>query len=253
LHLDRSPWQKPFTVDDLRLGDALAAQVSAGIESAQLLRKQRDLFINTISLMADLVELRDAYTGGHTTRVMNYSLLLAQELQLPGSDVEIIRVGTPLHDIGKIGIDDAILRKPDRLTPEEFEAMKLHTVKGAEILATVPDLHPVIPIVRSHHERWDGKGYPDGLAAEDIHPLARIVAVADAYDAMTSDRPYRNGLATSVAFAEVEKQSGRQFDPRCASAFLAMRDKILQQTRNHAGAQVTNKVKVVQVSEQCKP
>src|SRR5205807_8747206 len=133
---------------------------------------------------------RDQYTGGHTARVTNYSLLLADQLSLSAGDKELLRIGTPLHDIGKIGIDDAILRKPDRLTPEEFEAMKLHTVKGAEILATVPDLRPVIPIVRSHHERWDGRGYPDALAGKDIPALARVVALADAFDAMTSDRPY---------------------------------------------------------------
>ena len=169
LHLDRSPWQKPFTMDDLHLADALAANVSAGIECAQLLRKQRDLFLDTITILAQAVELRDEYTGGHTYRVTTYSMLLAEKLEMSPADVELIRIGTPLHDIGKIGIDDAILRKPDKLTPEEFEIMKTHTVKGAEIIATVPDLRPIIPIVRSHHERWDGKGYPDGLGGEAIH------------------------------------------------------------------------------------
>lgn len=249
LHLDRSPWQKPFTMDDLHLGDALAANVSAGIESAQLLRKQRDLFFNTITILAQAVELRDTYTGGHTARVTRYSLMLAEELGLPAEDVELIRIGTPLHDIGKIGIDDSILRKPDRLTPEEFEAMKLHTVKGAEIVATVPDLHPIIPIVRSHHERWDGKGYPDGLAGEAIPMVARIVAVADAYDAMTSDRPYRKGMAAATAFAEVEKQSGRQFAPACATAFLAVRDKIHLETKNHVSTQVFRGKKALQEAQ----
>ena len=124
LHLDRSPWQKPFTMDDLHLADALAANVSAGIECAELVRKQRDLFLDTITILAQAVEMRDEYTGGHTLRVSTYSILLAQELNLPMQDIELIRIGTPLHDIGKIGIDDAILRKPDRLTPEEFEIMK---------------------------------------------------------------------------------------------------------------------------------
>ena len=113
LHLDRSPWQKPFTMDDLHLADALAANVSAGIECAQLLRKQRDLFLDTITILAQAVELRDEYTGGHTLRVSTYSLLLAEHLNMSPQDVELIRIGTPLHDIGKIGIDDAILRKPD--------------------------------------------------------------------------------------------------------------------------------------------
>jgi putative nucleotidyltransferase with HDIG domain len=246
LHLDRSPWQKPFTTDDLRLGDALAAHVSAGIEAAQLLRKQKEFFLNTITILAQAVELRDRYTGGHTQRVTAYSVLLAQQLELTDNDVEVIRLGTPLHDIGKIGIDDAILRKPDKLTPEEFEIMKTHTVKGAEILQTVPEMQDVIPIVRSHHERWDGHGYPDGLAGEAISPLARIVAVCDAYDAMTSDRPYRKGLAAHIGFAELEKQSGRQFDPRCAAAFLAIKDRIQQETRNKQCTQVCSAVKPAQ-------
>jgi putative nucleotidyltransferase with HDIG domain len=228
LHLDRSPWQKPFTVDDLQLADALAANVSAGIESAQLLRKQRDLFLDTITILAQAVELRDEYTGGHTLRVTTYSMLLAQHLKMSAADLELIRTGTPLHDIGKIGIDDAILRKPDRLTPQEFAAMKLHTVKGAEIIETVPDLKPIIPIVRHHHERWDGKGYPDGLGGEVISPLARVVGIADAFDAMTSDRPYRKGMAADVAFEEVRKGAGTQFDPVFAKGFLEIREEIVR-------------------------
>jgi putative nucleotidyltransferase with HDIG domain len=228
LHLDRGPWQTPFTKDDLHLADALAANVSAGIESASLLRKQRDLFLNTITILAQAVELRDTYTGGHTARVTSYSTLLGQQLGLQPKEMELIRIGTPLHDIGKIGVDDAILRKADKLTKEEFEAMKLHTVMGAEILETLPELHPVIPIVRSHHERWDGLGYPDKTAEDKTPRLARIVCVADAFDAMTSDRPYRKGMPAQAAFAEVEKQKGKQFDPECAAAFLLIREKVLQ-------------------------
>jgi HD-GYP domain-containing protein (c-di-GMP phosphodiesterase class II) len=231
LHLDRSYWQKPFTKDDLHLADALAANVSAGIECAQLLRKQRDLFENTITVLAQAVELRDLYTGGHTDRVTNYSLLLAKKLELPAKEIDLIRTGTPLHDIGKIGIDDAILRKPGKLTAEEFDIMKTHTVKGAQIVATVPDLAPIIPIVRSHHERWDGNGYPDKLAAEQTPHLARIVAVADAFDAMTSDRPYRKGMPAEAGFEELEKQSGKQFDPKFAAAFLEIRGQIIEEMK----------------------
>jgi putative nucleotidyltransferase with HDIG domain len=227
LHLDRGPFQKPFTQDDLHLADGLAANVSAGIESAQLLQKQRELFVSTITVLAQAVELKDDYTGGHTARVTKYSELLARQMNLSAEDLNWIRFGTPLHDIGKIGIDDAILRKPGKLTPEEFRIMQSHTVKGAVILGSVPDLAPVIPIVRSHHERWDGKGYPDGLAGTAIPQLARIVAVADTFDAMTSDRPYRKGMPSEVAFAEVAKQSGLQFDPECAAAFLAIRERVV--------------------------
>jgi HD-GYP domain-containing protein (c-di-GMP phosphodiesterase class II) len=226
LHLDRGPFQPPFNLDDLHLADAIAASVSAGIESAQLLEKQRDLFVHTVTALAQAVELRDQYTGGHTQRVTDYSLLLADELKLSTADRQKIQVGTPLHDIGKIGIDDAILRKPGRLTPEEFEAMKTHTLKGAAILETIPDLAPLIPIVRNHHERWDGRGYPDGLAGEQIPRLARIVAVADAFDAMTSNRPYRPGMPLDAAFAQIGDGAGTQFDPDCARAFLRLRERI---------------------------
>lgn len=236
LHLDRSPLQKPFTREDLRLADGLAANVSAGIECAQLLKKQRDLFLNTITILAQAVEMRDEYTGGHTLRVTNYSLMLAEHLNFAPKDVDLIRIGTPLHDIGKIGIDDAILRKPERLTPEEFEIMKTHTIKGAEILSTIPDLQTIIPIVRHHHERYDGKGYPDGLAGEDISPLARVVALADAFDAMTSDRPYRKGMPATVAFAEIEKMAGSQFDPNFAAGFLAIREKLVADMRTNTSA-----------------
>ncbi len=229
LHLDRGPGQKPFTMDDLHLADALAANVSAGIECAQLVKKQSDLFLDTITVLAQAVEMRDKYTGGHTSRVNTYALLLARQLNLSSRDVELIRIGTPLHDIGKIGIDDAILRKPGGLSPEEFAIMKTHTIKGADIVSTVPDLRPILPIVRSHHECWDGSGYPDGLIGEAISPLARVVALADAFDAMTSDRPYRKGMTPAVAFAEIEKQTGRQFDPLFAAAFLDIRQAILEE------------------------
>jgi putative nucleotidyltransferase with HDIG domain len=232
LHLDRGPLQKPFSKDDLHLGDALAAHVSAGIESAQLLKKQRELFYATVSMLAQSVELRDQYTGGHTARVTEYSMLLGQHLDLSPEDLHLIRIGTPLHDIGKIGIDDSILRKPGKLTPQEFEIMKTHTTKGARILEQVEDLHPMIPIVRSHHERWDGLGYPDGLAGEQIPRLARIVGVCDAFDAMTSDRPYRQGMPADGAFAEVEKMRGMQFDPVVADAFLKIRGRILQEMQS---------------------
>ena len=231
LHLDRGYFQTAFTEDDLLLADALAAHVSAGIEAATLLRKQRELFLKTIMMLAQMVELRDEYTGGHTQRVTRYADLLAEQLGLPDDERELIRIGTPLHDIGKIGIADEILRAPRRLTPDEFAVMQTHTTLGADYLHAITELHPIIPIVRHHHERWDGTGYPDRLAKADIPRLARIVAVADAFDAITSDRPYhpeQQGKPADEAFAEVELQAGRQFDPECAAGFLAVRDKILE-------------------------
>ena len=233
LHLDRGPLQHPFNRDDLFLADALAANVSAGIESALLFQKQRETFLATITALAQAVELRDDYTGGHTLRVAKYSEMLALELKVTAHELYWIRMGTPLHDIGKIGIRDAILQKPGPLTAEEFQIMKTHTVKGVAILETMQDMAPAIPLVRSHHERWDGKGYPDGLSGKDIPRLARIVAVADTFDAMTSDRPYRAGMPPRKAFKEVEAQSGLQFDPECAAAFLSMQEEIVRVMESH--------------------
>jgi putative nucleotidyltransferase with HDIG domain len=231
LHLDRNVFQDGFTEDDLQLADALAAHASAGIEAAMLLRKQRELFLNTIMVLAQMVELRDEYTGGHTQRVTKYAIALAQHMGLPHDQIELVRTGTPLHDVGKIGISDEILRKPGKLTPAEFAVMQTHTTLGAEYLSNIPELLSVIPIIRNHHERWDGTGYPDRLAKGDIPLLARIVAVADAFDAMTSDRPYhtnKKGRPPAEAMAEVEAQAGRQFDPDCARAFLEIKDDIVQ-------------------------
>jgi putative nucleotidyltransferase with HDIG domain len=189
--------------------------------------KQRELFLFAIEKLAQAVELRDAYTGEHSRRVTRFAVLLGRQLRLSAEDVELIRIGTPLHDIGKIGIEDTILRKPGPLTPAEFEVMKTHVTKGAEIIEKMPDLAAAVPIVRSHHERWDGGGYPDGLRGEDIPRLARVVAVANAFDAMAFDTPYRRGRAAEVAFAEIERQRGLQFDPDVATAFLQVREKVV--------------------------
>jgi HD-GYP domain-containing protein (c-di-GMP phosphodiesterase class II) len=226
LHLDRGPLQEPFTQDEFYLADAIAATVSVGIESAQLVEQEREQFIQTVTALARTVELRDQYTANHTQRVTDYSLLIADALRVSPAERHRIQIGTPLHDVGKIGIPDAILRKTGPLTADEFELMKSHTVKGADILETIAALRPMIPIVRNHHERWDGRGYPDGLAGEAIAREARIVAVADAFDAMTSDRPYRRALPAEVAFKELLNKSGSHFDPECARAFVDVHGRV---------------------------
>jgi HD-GYP domain-containing protein (c-di-GMP phosphodiesterase class II) len=227
LHLDRGPNQVPFNDYEFHLADAIAANVAIGIESAQLVEEQREQFVQTVTSLARAVEVRD-YSTGNTRRVTEYSLLLADELKVTPTERYHIQIGTPLHDIGKIGIDDAVLRKPDRLTPEEFEHMKLHTIKGAAILESINALNPVIPIIRNHHERWDGGGYPDGLHSDRIARTARIVAVADAFDAMTSDRPYRPAMTAEEAFEELLSKSGSHFDPACVQAFVRMRPYVEQ-------------------------
>jgi putative nucleotidyltransferase with HDIG domain len=230
LELDRGLNDDPFTRDDLQRADALAANMSFAFESArQLQDRQHALFIQTVIAFSQVIEMRDPYTGGHAQRVTDYALLLAEEMNLSEMDRHHLRVGSPLHDIGKIGIDDAILRKTDRLTPEEFELMKSHTVKGAALLRTLPGLDMVLPIVRNHHERWDGEGYPDQLAGATIPLLARVVAVVDTFDAMTTDRPYRKGMPIEQALVLIEGGAGSQFDPACVEAFVRLRPLLEQQ------------------------
>jgi putative nucleotidyltransferase with HDIG domain len=136
------------------------------------------------------------------------------------TDLAVLRLGGLLHDIGKIGVPDAVLNKPGRLEPGEFNLMKQHTVIGDQIIQAIPQLQVIAPIVRSHHERVDGRGYPDGLAGETITPLARITAIADSFDAMTSDRSYRRGMPVEKAMEEIRRGMGSQFDPDMAKAFL---------------------------------
>jgi HD-GYP domain-containing protein (c-di-GMP phosphodiesterase class II) len=226
LHLDRGPLQAPFSREEFQLADALAATVSVGIESAQLVEKQKKQFLQTVSALGRAVEIRDQHTTNHTNRVTSYALLLAEELKVSDPERLLLQIGTPLHDIGKIGIEDAVLCKPSSLTEAEFEHMKSHTLKGAAILETIPGLRSAIPIARHHHERWDGTGYPDGLGQNQIALIARIVAVADAFDAMTSHRPYRKALSLDVAFEELLNKSGSHFDPACVRAFLTRRAQI---------------------------
>jgi putative nucleotidyltransferase with HDIG domain len=192
---------------------------------------QRQRLVAGLEQMAQTVEKRDAYTGEHSRRVASFAVLLGEQLRLSADDLELLRLAAAVHDIGKIEIEDAILRKPGPLAPAEFEVMKTHTTKGAKILEPVPDLAPVVSIVRSHHERWDGGGYPDGLKGEDIPRLARIVAVANTFDAMVFDTPYRRGQAAEIAFAEIEKQKGLQFDPEVVDALLQLRDRVAEAMR----------------------
>jgi putative nucleotidyltransferase with HDIG domain len=170
--------------------------------------------------------MRDEYTGNHTQRVTAYSLILAEELGMPEAERRKLQVATLLHDIGKIAIDDQILRKPGRLSDPEFDRMRTHVLRGWEIIQMIPGLAWALPVVRGHHERWDGRGYPDGLAGEGIPLTARVVAVADAFDAMTSDRPYRAGMPAARAFAELQAGAGTHFDPGCVAAFLRVRAKV---------------------------
>jgi putative nucleotidyltransferase with HDIG domain len=172
--------------------------------------------------LINALDLRDTETQGHSRRVALYARRLAEQMHVGAEDVRDVERGALLHDIGKIGVSDTILLKPGKLTDEEWVEMRKHALHGYEILRGIEFLGNARLVVRSHHERFDGKGYPDGLAKESIPIGARIFAVIDTYDAMTSDRPYRKALSASVAREEILKQTGAQFDPACADAFLGI-------------------------------
>lgn len=226
LHLDRGPFQEPFTRDDFDLADAVACYVSVGIESALLLEQQRDLFVRAATALTRAADPRDGGAGDHTRGVTACALMLAEELGLSAAERQHIEIGAPLHDIGETAVADAVLRKPGRLTPEEWEQVRAHAARGAALLRDVPGLAPVLPIVLHHHERWDGGGYPAGLAGEAIPLLARVVAVADAFEAMTADRPYRRARTPDEALAELAARAGSHFDPHCVAAFLRLRPRV---------------------------
>ena len=190
-----------------------------GLSAAEA--ETRSAYLGAIRALAAALDARDPYTAGHSERVSTLSVMMGRMMNLGTGELEVLRLGALLHDIGKIGVGDEILRKNGPLTPEEFEQIKRHPALGARILRQVPFLAPHLPIVELHHERPDGRGYPFGLRGEEIPLDARIVHVADAFDAMTSARAYRAARPASVAFAELQRFSGTQFDPACVEALLA--------------------------------
>lgn len=194
----------------------------ANADPYQLHKFLQDASLSTIQALAAAVDAKDAYTKGHSLRVAQYAAELAAAVGATESEVDLIfRTGT-LHDVGKIGVPDSILKKPGRLEPEERTIMETHPVLGELIVRKAPQLEETIPGVRHHHEAWDGTGYPDGLAGEEIPYVARVLAVADTFDAMTSDRPYRKGLDLDIALSEIAKGAGSQFDPELANAFVKL-------------------------------
>jgi putative nucleotidyltransferase with HDIG domain len=176
--------------------------------------------LDAIESLNATVEAKDPYTAGHSARVQRVALELGHELGLGKEELDALRLGGLFHDIGKIAIPDAILLKPARLTADEFERMKEHSIEGAHIVGKLGSLRPIVPIIRHHHERWDGHGYPDGLAGGDIPLLAAIVGLADAWDAMTTERPYAAAMSPEEALEEIRRGTGGQFAPAVAQAML---------------------------------
>lgn len=230
----------PFDQSDSDLLSAFAAQSAVALSNAQLYSELKRAFADTVRIIANAVEARDATTSGHTIRVTAIGLALAQELGWSREQIETLEIGALLHDIGKIGMPDRILNKPNDLTQEEYAQMKQHPIVGAQMLKGVGGLSGALPYILYHQERYDGKGYPFGLVGDAIPIEGRLLAVADTFDAMTSNRPYRKGMSEQEAVNEILRHRGTQFDPRIVDALLAAHQKgLLARSIESGGAQPT--------------
>ena len=209
----------PFTDADRDFVQAIAGQIAVAIDNARLYDTIQQNSLNAVKALAESLEARDPYTSGHSARVTDYAVRVAKALGLSQTSMQTLRHASRLHDIGKLGINEATLHKNDGLSEDEWGMIREHPVKGERIVQWLGFLARAKPIVRHHHERWDGSGYPDGLKGEEIPFLTRILSVADCYDAMTSQRPYRAALSRHDALAELENEKARQFDPAVVQQF----------------------------------
>ncbi len=225
---------KRFDEGQRKLLSIVAARTSAAVENARLYEDLRATFQQTIQGLAKAIDKMDRYTSGHSDRVALYSMLLAKRIGLGLDQVEIVRQSALMHDIGKIGCV-MNLNKPGKLTQDEYETFKKHPGYGKDILEPIKFLNPLIPGVYLHHERWDGRGYPLGLKGNDVPVMARIVSVADTYDAMTSDRAYRRALPHEVALNEIDRCSSTQFDPEITNAWNEGIEEFREQQRAEGG------------------
>jgi putative nucleotidyltransferase with HDIG domain len=210
-----------FDEEDLLLAHVIAGQIGAAIHRCQLVGELEDAFLTTIGVISDAVEMQDSYTANHANEVAELAVAVGERMGIEGVELDRLRYGALLHDVGKIGIPAEILRKPGPLTPAERMRMDEHTAIGARMLERIPFLAPVAPLVRSAHERHDGGGYPDGLRGEEIPRGAMMIATCDAFHAMTSDRSYRKAMSVTGAEAELRVNAGTQFEPGVVTALLA--------------------------------
>ncbi|MDZ7374575.1 MAG: HD domain-containing protein [candidate division KSB1 bacterium] len=217
---DRRSTPELFSSGKRRLLSALGSQAAVLLQNARLYNEFRGLFYSTVGALADAVDAKDPYTHGHSRRVATYAVAIAKRLDLTPPELADLELAGLLHDVGKIGVSEAVLHKPGKLSPREFEHMKEHVVQGAQIVGRVEPMNRLVPLILHHHERYDGNGYPHGLAGDRIPLGARILAVADAFDAMTSSRPYRPAMSVEEAVHEIQTHSGTQFDPEVVEAFL---------------------------------
>src|SRR3989338_2510960 len=215
----------PFTENDFRFIRGIANEAAIAVENAQLYASLEDTYLRTVMALASAIDAKDHYTKTHSEHVTKFATAMAREMGLCEKEIKEIEQACQLHDLGKIGIQDSILTKPGQLTAEEWDEMKLHSLKSVEILKPLSFLGGVIKLVEQHHERYDGKGYPFGIKGENIKVGARIIAVADSFDAMTTDRTYRRAFTDEEAIKELKNCSGTQFDPKVVEAFLKVLEK----------------------------
>jgi HD-GYP domain-containing protein (c-di-GMP phosphodiesterase class II) len=220
--------EEHFRQSELRLLQSMAKQISVLLANVDLYHDLEKFVINMVKSLVFAIEAKDVYTRGHSERVNRYAMLMAQRLQLDKTQQDILNWASILHDIGKIGVPESILNKPGRLNEEEFDVIKRHSKKGHDILEPLEQLASCLPSILHHHERLDGKGYPHGLKGEEIPFLARIIAVADTFDAITSNRAYRSAKAAEKALAIVEEVAGTQLDPVVVEAFKEVYDTTLK-------------------------
>ncbi|MCD6363460.1 MAG: HD-GYP domain-containing protein [Synergistetes bacterium] len=222
IFLDTTKEEMEFSQASIRFIKVFGKLISSFVTLKELLREERRFYLEVISVLVRSLELRDPYTAGHSERVAKLASELAKRLGLSHEEVEKVMWAGILHDVGKLGVPDAVLNKPGRLSPEEFEKIKKHPVLSERLVRESSALRDLAPAVKHHHERWDGKGYPDGLKGEEIPLWARIIALADAFDAMTSDRIYRRRKSVEEAIRELEKGKGSQVDPKLTDIFIDM-------------------------------
>jgi len=209
-----------FTQEDARLLETFANQTATVLEIARLYTNTSDLLIGVVKALTTAIDAKDPYTEGHSQRVSDFSLAIARELNIPTETINHLRIAGLLHDIGKIGVPDMVLRKPGRLDESEMAEMKKHPLIGERIMKSVRTMQNELPAIAEHHERVDGTGYPKGLSGEDISLIGRIVAVADVFDALTSDRPYRQGQEAELVFQDLRAGVGTHFDAQCVNALI---------------------------------
>ncbi len=222
LYLDRVDSDEPFQQHQLELLSGIGRQAGVAIERARMLEDMEGLFYSCVRALVSSIEAKDQYTHGHSERVTAFAVTLAEEMELDAETLDNVRLGALLHDVGKIGVAEKILTKPSRLTPDEVKIIRQHPVRGADILNHIRNIPGVVAAVKYHHEMYNGLGYPDGLVGEEIPQTARIVALADAFDAMTSNRSYRRNFDVEEAISEFTRCSGDQFDPEVCEVMIRL-------------------------------